>query len=92
MRADPVVIRAARAVAGVRGAEVLADEDELVAAEAGDGLDQADCPRQPAPESLQDGVPVGVPETVIDDFEVVDVDQQHRGAGCARGGRCAGRR
>ena len=61
----------------VRG-EVLAQDDELVTARARDGVAAAHRRRQPAGDLLEQCVPGGVPEAVVDDLEPVQVQEQDR--------------
>ena len=61
--------------------DVLADDDELVAAEPRDGVRRAHRGGEPARERDQHGVAGRVPVEVVDALEVVDVDVEHGGAG-----------
>ena len=54
----------------------LDKHDELVAAEASDGVLVAYGPLQSRADGLQQGVAGGVPEVVVDVLEAVDVDEQ----------------
>ena len=73
-----------------RGAlvDVLADDDELVAAEPRDGVGGPHGGGHPAGERDQQRVAGGVAEEVVDALEVVEVDEQH-GRGGARPARRA---
>ena len=60
------------------GRLILADDDELVAAEAGDGVAGAHDPAQPVGHRHQQLVAGGVTPAVVDQLETVEVDEQHR--------------
>ena len=79
--------RRAIADGGFLVGEVVAQHDELVAAEAGDHV----AGPQRAAEPLRDGgdelVAERVPEAVVHDLEVVEVDEQHRDRRGRRGPR-----
>ena len=63
--------------------DLLDDHGELVAAEAGDGVDGAQHAAQPVGDGDEQPVAGGVAEAVVDRLEVVQIDEQHRGAGVA---------
>ena len=69
---DPLGEVDRRALAG----EVLGDDDELVAAEPGDGVTVADHAAQPVGDLGEHLVAGGVPEAVVDGLELVEVDEQ----------------
>jgi hypothetical protein len=70
----------------VRAADVLADEDELVAAEAGGHLVAADGRAQALGDRQQEAVAGVVAEAVVDDLEAVEVDEQDGDAAAASAG------
>jgi hypothetical protein len=57
--------------------QVLAQHDELVASEPGDGVLRADSGRQPLGDGAEHLVAHGVPPGVVDGFEAVEVDIEH---------------
>ena len=57
---------------------VLDQHGELVTAEPGHGVAGADAVPDPVGDVAQKTVAGGVPEAVVDQFEVVEVEQQHR--------------
>ena len=63
---------------GGRVGDLVGQDDELVAAEAGDGVGRADRLLEPRGERAQEGVAGVVAERVVDDLEAVEVEQQHR--------------
>ena len=70
--------------------EVLADDDELVAAESRDGVVAADRGGEPAPHRDEQLVAGVVAEAVVDDLEAVEVEEEHRhhGPAVAETGEC----
>jgi len=65
---------------------VFAEHDELVAAESGDGVTEPECFAQAASDVGEETVPGVVTEAVIDKFETIEVEEQHReGPATARG-------
>ena len=62
----------------VLGHELVAQDHELVAAEAGDGVARAKRIAQPLRQRHQQAVAGAVAEAVVHDLEVVDVAEQHR--------------
>ena len=63
-----------------RVADVVEQERELVAAEAGDGVVGPQRRLQPARDGDQQLVADVVAERVVDELEAVEVEEQHRGA------------
>ena len=59
-------------------ADLLAQHDELVAAEAGHGVTQTQRRLNPAGDRLEQSVAGVVPEAVVDELEVVDVHEHDR--------------
>jgi hypothetical protein len=70
----------------LRVLEVVADDAELVTAEAGDRVAGAQALDQPRGEHAQELVAGTVAERVVDELEAVEVDEQHRDRGAAPGG------
>jgi hypothetical protein len=69
-------------------AHVLEEDGELVAAQAGDGVDRPQALPDPLGHLDQQLVPGGVAEAVVDGLEAVEVQEQHRdGRHQARGAR-----
>jgi hypothetical protein len=70
----------------------LDDERELVAAQPGDRFRLAESRPQPVAELDEQLVAGAVPERVVDELEVVDVEEQHRnpGPGAVVAGECLG--
>jgi hypothetical protein len=65
----------------------LANDDELVSPESTDGVARAD-PRAQAPRDFdEEEVPRRVAQAVIDEFELIDVEKQHRDPGVCVMGR-----
>ena len=62
-------------------AELLTDKDELVPAEAGRGVGAAQLRGEPATHLHEQVVSGGVPQAVVDELEVVQVQEQHRHMG-----------
>jgi len=62
---------------GAAGVGLLADDDELLAAEAGDGVGVALGAAEDLAEALDDDIADVVAVGVVDPLEVVDVDDQH---------------
>jgi len=62
------------------GGGVLAQGDELVTADARDGVAGAQRAAQPPRQGEQQLVADGVAQAVVDELEVVDVDEEHRRA------------
>ena len=61
----------------VRAADVLAEDHELVAADAGGGVAAAQDPGQPARDRDQQQVADVVAERVVDGLEAVEVQHEH---------------
>ena len=74
--ASALRIRSARSTAAPSPVQVLGDDDELVAAEPGDGVSVADDAAQPVGDLREHLVAGGVPEAVVDGLELVEVDEQ----------------
>ena len=74
-RRDPLGDARARPRSSV---ELLAQHDELVAAEAGDGVVRAQRRPQPLGDAHSSASPARVAEAVVDHLEVVEVEEQHR--------------
>ena len=78
-RAKPAAIRSAVAIAHALAGDLLQQQPELVAAEAGDRVGRADRFAQACGDADQQVVAGLVAERVVDLLEVVDVDEQDRG-------------
>src|SRR5438309_1200306 len=63
---------------GLLALDVLAEHDELVTGEAGDGVLGTGDAEEPAGDGDEELVTDVVAELVVDEFEVVEVDEQHR--------------
>ena len=71
------------------GGELLTDQDELVATEAGQGVGGAEQPGEPAGDGDQQLVAGGVAEAVVDPLEPVEVHEHDRDGAAAAVGQCA---
>src|SRR5712692_4064455 len=65
---------------------VFADHDELVAAETGDAVTEAECLAQAVSDVGQETVASVVAEAVIDELEAVEVEEQDRDGSAVAGG------
>ena len=73
-----------------RGDDVVADDDELVAAEPGDGVARSDRPTDPFRGNRQQIIAGAMTEGIVDHLELVDVQEHHaelRAAPTARAGQ-----
>jgi hypothetical protein len=61
----------------VRPLELAQEHDELVPAPAGHGVGRSHRLSQPVGDHLEHRVAAGMPQRVVDDLEIVEVDVQH---------------